>query len=426
MNALLHASLTGLAVLIQAAAATNYDESKVPPYRLPELLAAEDGTRVTHEADWRNRRRPELLSLFEKHIYGTAPGRPATLSWKTGLTDTNALGGLATRKEIAVFLDGRPDGPRLDLLLYLPNGAVSPAPAFLGLNYYGNQSVHSDPRITASSRWMRPARKMGIENHRATEATRGKHASRWPLERALSRGYAVATYYYGDIEPDHRDGWKDGIRGFYASKSGRDPGPEDWGAIAAWAWGLSRSLDVLESEPRIDSKKVVVFGHSRHGKTALWAGARDERFAITISNDSGEGGASLARREYGERVRDLVRAVPYWFCGNYARFTDQEHQMPVDAHQLIALTAPRPAYVASATEDRWADPLGEFLAAVHASPAWRLFGKTGLVETNPPAPDQSVGASVGYHQRTGAHDITAFDWKLFLDFADRHFGRTSK
>lgn len=417
------ALLLGAASHPLAAAEPNYDESKVAPYTLPELLQCADGTPVKSSAVWREKRRPELLHLFETQIYGRAPGRPAGMTFHPGIVNRNALQGRATRKEILIRLQGRADGPQIQLMLYVPNTAGKPVPAMLGLNYFGNQSVHPDSGITMSRRWMRPAREMGIENNHATEASRGKHASRWPLELALQRGYAVATFYYGDIEPDHREGWRDGIRGDVARSSGRAIGSEDWGAIAAWAWGLSRALDYLETDPDIDAKHVAVFGHSRHGKTALWAGAQDERFALAISNDSGEGGASLARRTYGERTSDLVRAVPYWFCGNYARYADREAEMPVDAHMLLALTAPRPVYIASAVEDRWADPFGEFLAAKHASPVWRLFDRVGLGVTELPRLDQSVGQSVGYHVRTGNHDITAYDWRQFLDFADQQWGK---
>jgi len=405
------------------AAEPNYDESKVAPYTLPELLQCADGTSVTSSVEWRAKRRPELLHLFETQIYGRAPGRPAGMTFEPGLVDRNALQGRATRKEILILLHGRADGPQIHLMLYVPNHVGKPVPAMLGLNYYGNQSVHADPGITMSRRWMRPTREMGIENNRATEASRGKHASRWPLELALQRGYAVATFYYGDIEPDHRGGRREGIRGDVARSYGLVVGSDDWGAIAAWAWGLSRALDYLETDPDIDAKHVAVFGHSRHGKTALWAGALDERFALTISNDSGEGGASLSRRTYGERTSDLVRAVPYWFCGNYVRYADRETEMPVDAHMLVALSAPRPVYIASAVEDRWADPFGEFLAAKYASPVWRLFNREGLGVTELPRLDQSVGQSVGYHVRTGDHDITAYDWRQFLDFADRQWGK---
>jgi len=406
------------------AAEPNYDESKVVRYRLPELLTCIDGSKVTDPETWRKKRRPELLHLFETNIYGRAPGRPTAMKFKPGLVDGKALDGLATRKEIAILLDGREDGPRIDLMLYVPNSATRPVPAFLGLNYYGNQSVHPNPGITMSQRWMRPTREMGIENNRATEASRGKHVSRWPLELALKRGYAVATFYYGDIEPDHREGWREGIRGFMSRKTERPIGDEDWGAISAWAWGLSRALDYLETDRDIDARRVAVFGHSRQGKTALWAGAQDERFALTISNDSGEGGASLARRTYGERVSDLVRAVPYWFCGHYARYVDRESEMPVDAHMLVALSAPRPVYIASAVQDHWADPLGEFLAGKHAGPAWKLFDLEGLGVTDYPAADHPVGKTIGYHVRSGDHDITAYDWQQFLDFADRHLGKS--
>ncbi len=411
---------------IAPAAEPNYDESKVLPYTLPELLTCADGTKITDVKTWREKRRPELLRLFEAHIYGRATGRPAEMKFEPGIVDRQALGGKATRKEIAILLNGKADGPRIDLMVYVPKAAAKPMPAFLGLNYYGNQSVNADPGITMSKRWMRPAREMGIENNRATQASRGKHASRWPLELAMERGYAVATFYYGDVEPDHKDGWRDGIRGHMAQATGRPLGAEDWGAIGAWAWGLSRALDCLETDPDINAKRVAVFGHSRQGKTALWAGAQDERFAITISNDSGEGGASIARRTYGERVSDLARGAPYWFCSNYLRYADREAEMPVDAHMLVALSAPRPVYIASAVEDRWADPLGEFLAGKHAAPAWKLFGLEGLGVTEMPPADQPVGRAIGYHIRTGAHDITAYDWKQFLDFADRQFGKAKQ
>jgi hypothetical protein len=379
---------------------------------------------VTDAQIWRMKRRPELVRLFETQVYGRSPARPAKMSFKPVVADRQALQGKATRKEVAILLEGREDGPRIELLVYVPNAAAKPVPVFLGLNYFGNQSVNSDPSITISKRWMRSSREMGIEDNRATEASRGRHASRWPLELALDRGYAVATFYYGDIEPDHAEGWRDGIRGQMSRVSGKSIGPEEWGAIGAWAWGLSRALDYLETDPDVDGRRVTVFGHSRHGKTALWAGAQDERFALIVSNDSGEGGASIARRNFGERIADLVRAFPHWFCGNYARYVDREPALPVDAHMLLALSAPRPAYVASAVDDRWADPRGEFLAAKHAEPAWKLFGLGGVGVEEMPAVDQPVGRTVGYHVRTGGHDITAYDWARFLDFADRNLKGT--
>lgn len=404
---------------------SNFDEARVPKYVLPDPLVTAAGRPVADAEAWRKVRRPEILRLFEEHVYGRTPAIDVQPRFEVTRTEPRAVGGLATRKEITIRLFDDPAAPTIALLVYVPNNAAKPVPAFLGLNYYGNQCVDPDPSITASERWMRPASaEAGIVNNRATEKTRGCHASRWPLKLALERGYAVATYYYGDIEPDHREGWKTGLRGYLLTKAGRsDRAADEWGALAAWAWGLSRCLDYLETDPAIDAKRVAVFGHSRHGKTALWAGARDERFAVVISNDSGAAGAALARRALGEHVAVSVYVNPFWFCQNYARYANNEAAMPVDQHMLLALAAPRPVYVASATEDLWADPRGEFLACVGAEPVYRLFNLPGLGATEMPAPDRQIGGAIGYHVRTGKHDITAYDWEQYMNFADRHFGR---
>lgn len=400
----------------------NYDETKVPAYVLPDPLAMRDGTKVTDAATWREKRRPEILRLFEEHVQGRSPKLSGRIAFEVTSTDARALGGRATRKEVTVFLTGKKDGPTMDLLLYVPNAARKPMPAFLGLNYYGNQCVNADPGIKLSTRWMRPTKELGIVGNRATEASRGCHASRWQVEKVIERGYALATVYYGDLEPDFAGGWKMGLRAAL-SPAGTNTvfKPDDWGAIGAWAWGLSRAMDYLQQDRAVDARRVVVIGHSRLGKTALWAGAQDERFAIVISNDSGEGGASLVRRRFGENIADSVRMVPYWYCERYRQYADNESALPVDAHLLIALIAPRPVYVASATEDLWADPRGEFLAAKHAQPVYRLLGRAGLGVEEQPPPDQPVGDFIGYHLRTGKHDIAAYDWDQYLNFADRHF-----
>ena len=402
----------------------NYDESKVPAYRLPDPLETTHGTRVTTAAAWQAQRRPEIVSLFEEQVYGRAPGAPRAPTFAVTSVDTNALSGKATRKEITVHLTGDDAGPGMQLLLYVPNQAPKPVPAFLGLNFYGNHGIHPDPGISLSTRWMRPTKAMGVVNNRATEASRGCQSNQWQLEFVLDRGYALATVYYGDIEPDFREGWKMGVR---ASLASTEPGgtaqPDAWSAIGAWAWGLSRALDCLEREEMVDARRVALLGHSRLGKTALWAGAVDQRFAIVISNNSGEGGAALARRCFGERTHHLVDAVPYWFCRRYAEYARREAALPVDAHLLIALMAPRPVYIASAAQDLWADPLGEFLAGREAGPVYQLFGLKGTEAAQQPGVDQPVGDYVRYHVRSGDHDVTAYDWQQFLDFADRHFGR---
>lgn len=402
----------------------NYDEAKVPQYTLPDPLLAQDGRQVTDAKTWREKRRPEVLQLFQTHVYGRSPARPAEMTFEPTATDKNALGGKATRKEITIYFTGKHDGPHMDLLLYLPNQSPKPAPVFLGLNFGGNQTVHSDPGIKLTKGWMRPTKDDTVANNQATEKSRGNKSVQWPVETLLARGYALATIYYGDIEPDQTNGWKDGVRGYYLQQQKRaEFAPDDWGAIGAWAWGLSRALDYLETDREVDAKRVAVIGHSRLGKTALWAGASDERFAIVYSNDSGEGGAALSRRHFGENIADLNRSFPHWFCGNYKKYSDNEPALPVDQHMLIALVAPRPVYVASAQDDQWADPKGEFLSAKNAEPVYRLFGLEGLTVAEWPAVNQPVGRTIGYHVRTGVHDVTSYDWEQYLAFADRHFGR---
>jgi hypothetical protein len=416
--------IAGVTAMPAQSTSVNYDEAKVPAYTLPDPLVGIDGTPFTNAIGWREKRRPELRRLFEEQVYGRAPGRPAALRFETVTVVTNALGGLATRREVAIWFTGKKDGPGMNLLLYTPNAAKRPAPAFLGLNFNGNHAVTTEPDVLLSDRWMVSERSSCIVSNHATAACRGIEAARWPVEKILTRGYALATAYYGDLEPDFAAGWKQGVRAAL-SPAGLNTvfQPDDWGAISAWAWGLSRALDYLETEPRVDAKRVVVLGHSRLGKTALWAGARDERFAIVISNDSGEGGAALARRRFGERTGDLNRRFPHWFCGNFKRYSDREDELPVDQHELIALIAPRPVYVASATEDLWADPRGEFLAAKGAEPVYQLFGEPGLGVDVQPAADRPVGDFIGYHLRTGKHDTTDYDWAQYLNFADRHFHR---
>jgi len=402
----------------------NYDESKVPQYTLPDPLAMAYGRKVTDAKMWRERRRPELLHLFQTHVYGHGPGRPAKMKFKVTALDRNALGGLATRKEVSVFFTGKQDGPKMDILLYVPNAATKPVPAFLGMNFEGNHTIDSDPGITLAKQWKRSSSGAALTENRASAESRGQQASRWQVEKILQRGYAVATIYYGDVEPDFADGWKLGVRGAL-SKAGTNTifAPDEWGAIGAWAWGLSRALDYLETDKDIDAKRVAVIGHSRLGKTALWAGAQDERFAIVISNDSGCGGAALSKRGFGETVERINTSFPHWFCGNFKKYNRKEDELPLDQHELIALVAPRPIYVASAEEDRWADPRGEFLSAKNAELVYRLFGKPGLGVDEMPPVNHPVGETIGYHIRTGKHDVTEYDWEQYLSFANRHFSK---
>lgn len=363
-----------------------YDETQVPAYSLPDPLEG-----VTTRAEWWNLRRPELLRLFEEQVYGRVPTAPVRFGFALDGADTLALDGLATRKQYTLRFWRSAREQQAALLLYLPNHAPRPAPAFLGLNFDGNHTIHADPGIGMA----------------ATPDERGTSAGRWQVERVLRRGFATATLFYGDFDPDFDDGFQNGIHPLFYFGEQTRPAPHEWGAIGAWAWGLSRALDVLEQDLAIDPARVALHGHSRLGKTALWAGALDPRFALVISNNSGAGGAALSRRRFGERVAHLNDRFPHWFCANFRRYDEREADLPLDQHSLLACIAPRPLLVASAAEDHWADPRGERLALEAARPVYEFLG----VDPN----------RAEYTIRPGKHDVTAQDWQTFLDFASRHF-----
>lgn len=392
----------------------NYDEAKVLPYTLPDPLVFASGQPVKTAADW-PRRRAEILNLFATQVYGITPPLKHKIRTELLDLDRHALNNTAIRKQIRVFFGPSSTDPAMDLLLYLPANIKGPVPVFLGLNFGGNHTVHADPAIRVTKSWVASK----ANSNQASEKDRGAAASRWSIDLALSRGYGVATAYYGDIEPDADTGFTQGIRTLYGK-----PGPADWGSLGAWAWGLSRAMDALEQDKDVDAKRVVLHGHSRLGKATLWAGAQDPRFAIVISNDSGEGGAALARRNFGETTARINSSFPHWFAGKYKQYSGHEDLLPVDSHLLIALIAPRPVYVNSAAEDLWADPQGEFLGALNASPVYQLLGLPGLGIAKFPAIHQpSLDGAIGYHVRAGKHDVTEYDWLQWLAFADRHLPR---
>jgi len=380
-------------------AQTNYDEAKVPKYTLPDPLSG-----VTSPLQW-PARRGELMQLLEGHVYGRMPGRPATMPM-TLTVDPTAMEGTATRKEVVIRFGEASDAPSMRVLVYVPNGRDGPAPAFLGLNFWGNHTISPDP---------------GITKNPATRRTRprGSRKSRWPVQKILSRGYALATVYYGDIDPDEHDGFKNGVHPLFPMTTAGKRDDDAWGSICAWAWGLSRAMDALVKDEDIDGERVAVLGHSRLGKTALWAGACDERFKLVISNNSGCGGAALSRRGFGETVQRINAGFPHWFCDRFKTYNGNEAALPVDQHTLIACIAPRACLVSSAEGDRWADPRGEFLSILAADPVYRMLGTEGLPATEMPKPGSASLGRLGYHIRPGRHDVTDADWEVFLSFADR-------
>ncbi|MBE9511237.1 MAG: acetylxylan esterase [Bacteroidetes bacterium] len=400
------------------------EEDKVPFYTLPEILISGEGKKIDNTYEWLQIRRPEILDMFRHQVYGKVPENEIKVSFVPSETKYMALSGKAVRKEISIIVSNGIDSVNISLLIYLPDKKSQPVPLFIGLNFYGNHTINSDPGITITQSWMRNKKEFYITENKATDMSRGVRQSCWPVEKILDRGYGLATIYYGDIDPDYDDGFKNGIHPLFYKGNRQNPAPDEWGSISTWAWGLSKAMDYFEIDPDIDQNKVIVFGHSRLGKTALWAGARDSRFAIVISNNSGCGGAALSRRAFGETVKRINTVFPHWFCKNFHQYNNNEEKLPVDQHMLISLIAPRPVYIASASEDLWADPKGEFLSAMLAEKVYKLFGKEGLGVTEMPEENQPVNQGyIGYHIRHGKHDITWYDWQNYLDFADHHFSQ---
>ena len=396
----------------------NEDESLVVMSPLPDPLVRSDGTRISDPKDWPSQR-AYWMKLIAEHEYGVAPMDVAKVTWE--LVEEGMMNNQKTkRRQFIVHLKTDAASIDIDFALFTPaSGKIKGT--FLGLNFQGNHTVDSAPELKLPKGWVANDAKVGITDNRATATARGEQSRRWPIEEISDRGYAVATAYYGDLDPDFDDAFKNGVHSLFPNHRGSADHRDRWGSIAGWAWGLSRLLDVLVQQPDIDAGKVAVIGHSRLGKTALWAGATDPRFSIVIANNSGCGGAALERRNFGEAVARINTSFPHWFCHKFRDYNQNESAMPFDQHSIVACIAPRPVYIASATKDLWADPKGEYLGGWFATPVYKLLGHDGLPMEIPPEPDTSVGDRIGYHSRTGIHDIVSFDWEQFMNFSDRHW-----
>lgn len=391
----------------------NYTEARVGQYTLPDVLRLADGGTVGDAATWFEKRRPEIVKLFEENQYGRCPGRPAEMSFDVFDKGTPAFGGKAIRRQVTIRFSKDKAGPQMDLLIYLPAGAGKPVPLLLNLGFSANNTMVNDPNVKVGTLWDR-------KQNQRVPATRGFGGlSVLPV---LEKGFGVATFNYGDVDPDALGSIAGGVRRLYLKDGQTEPAPDEWGSIAAWAWGISRAIDYFETDKDVDARRIAIMGVSRLGKTVLWAGAHDTRVAMVIASCSGEGGAALSRRNYGETIAHLVEPTrfPYQFCANYAKWANRVGEFPVDAHMLIALIAPRPVLLQTGYTDKWSDPYGEFLAAVATGPVYELLGKQGLGTDKMPPAGEPILHTIGFYMHAGGHGAYPPDWPVFLKFMQMH------
>jgi hypothetical protein len=415
------AAFVAMLILVYTMALADFPEpAKLPSQpELPDPLVMLNGERVKTKEDWTKKRRPELKALFQHYMYGYSPAAPDRMKWTVEREDKKYLGGKATKKEVTIAF-GPPDTPKIHLLMVIPNNRKKPAPVFVGLNFHGNYTVTSDPTIPLPTAWV-PAGTKGVKDNKATEEGRGADAGVWNLEEVIDHGYAVATAYCGDIDPDRKDK-REGIQPHYP-KVEAEHKDDGWGTIAAWAWGLSRAVDYLVTDADLDKERVIVVGHSRLGKTALLAGAFDERIALVIPHQAGCGGTAPSRSKVGESVKQINTSFPHWFDANFKEFNDHPDRLPFDQHCLIALCAPRPVLLSNAVEDTWANPEGQFEMLRAADPVYRLLGVEGIEAKKMPEPNTLIDSRLGYYIRPGKHSMGKEDWKVWLEFTDKHLGK---
>lgn len=424
----IYAGLCGLMVtvaIIPMTARAEFPPANDLPSRaeLPDPLVMMNGDRVATPEQWFKRRRPELKALFQHYMYGVLPPAPEKIEFKIERVNKEFFGGKATKKEVTIAF-GPPATPKIHLLLVVPNGRQKEAPVFVGMNFCGNHTLVADPTVALPEYWM-PERCPGCKGNKASDEGRGSQVDVWAIEQSIDRGYAVATFYSGDVDPDKND-FTDGVHPHYFKSGQTKPGPHDWGTIAAWAWGIHRAVDYLHQDRDIDTDRIAVVGHSRLGKTALVTAAFDDRIDLAIPLQAGCGGTAPSRGKIGESVTRINTSFPHWFTGEFKKFNDQPEKLPFDQHCLVALVAPRPVLFANAIEDTWANPDGQFEVLKAADPVYRLLNAGGLDSQEVPEIGKLSAGKLGYFIRPGKHSMTPEDWRVFLDFADKHFGKPTK
>ena len=395
----------------------NYDESQVGDYKatLPDPLVMLNGKEVTTAKQWYNKRRPEILRLFEEHQYGKWPAKKPKLRYT--VEEDMGFEGTAIRKQVTIFFSPNDDGPKVDVLIYIPKDANAPVPLLLTMGGANNLMVN-DPGIKPGMMWDARTKTRSV----ATGGARAGGRMTDYVKAFLKEGFGFAIFNNSDIDPDFLGGATLGVRGLYLKPGQQEPAPNEWGAISAWAWGISHVIDYFEKDPAINAQRIAITGSSRLGKTVMWAGARDPRVAMVLASCSGEGGAAISRRYFGETVAHLTEGTryPYQFAANYGNYGADVTKLPVDAHMLVALIAPRPLLLQTGTTDNWSDPKGEFLAAVEAGKVYRLLGKDDLGTTELPPPDQPIYHTLGYFMHEGGHGTIPLDWEVYLQFMKRY------
>jgi hypothetical protein len=420
-GSLLTAFLLALLLCSATAVADLPEPAKLPAQPdLPDPLLLMNGDRVKTKEDWTTKRRPELKTLFQHYMYGYMPTDAVRIIAAIERVDKKYFDGKATKKEVTITF-GPPDMPKIHLLLVIPNNRKKAAPVFVGMNFYGNYTTVKDPTLPLPTMWV-PNNPKDIKDNHAAEAARGFQADTWNLEEVIDHGYAVATFYCGDIDPDRADK-REGVQPHYLKKGETKPDPNDWGTIAAWAWGIMRAVDYLVTDDDLDKSRIIVVGHSRLGKTALLAGAFDERIAVVIPHQAGCGGTAPSRGKVGESVKRINTSFPHWFNANFKEFNDQVEKLPIDQNCLVALCAPRPVLFTNGVEDTWANPDGQFQVLQAADPVYRFLGVEGLEAKQMPEPGKLIDSKLGYHIRLGKHSMGKEDWKVWLEFVDKHLGK---